>query len=179
MTGLVIIVVVKKSEARNSIEVCAPTSPCISSPIRGLRPKKFQSLQTQIEMASSARPPRLLQHLRDCRYQRPHCLFRYQNASSFHDHHRRRLFSTSPRCAAPASKFNQLRAPTMRQPSQKSMKTNMEEAKKKMMVPDDMGLLPGTFVTPPWSRRPNIAAPMGRLKWEWLRLKTRFVEGIA
>lgn len=50
------------------------------------------------------------------------------------------LFSTSRACTA---RNNQFAMPTMKQKPQKSLQVTMEEAQKKLEIPDDNGILPG------------------------------------
>lgn len=61
-----------------------------------------------------------------------------------------------------------------KQPAQPSMKTRGLEMSKSEM-PQDMGLLPGTFVRPLWRDMPSIfQQPRERLQLEWLWIKLGF-----
>ncbi|KAK2795648.1 hypothetical protein FQN50_009685, partial [Emmonsiellopsis sp. PD_5] len=43
------------------------------------------------------------------------------------------------------------------------------------MIPDDMGILPGTFIRPLWKNRPSIFKEPGRrLHMEWVNIKMKF-----
>jgi len=47
-------------------------------------------------------------------------------------------------------------------------------------IPNDMGLLPGTFVTPTLTNRPSLlSTPRARLKLEWARVKTHVMDYIG
>lgn len=61
---------------------------------------------------------------------------------------------------------------SIRQPPQPSMKTKGREMSK-ADLPQDLGLLPGTFVRPLWRDLPSIfQLPRERLQMEWLWLKS-------
>ncbi|MCJ1407281.1 hypothetical protein MMC19_001352 [Ptychographa xylographoides] len=71
-----------------------------------------------------------------------------------------------------------------RQVPQKSIKVANREAisKTDAVVPNDFGLLPGTFIMPSSEKKPSITRlPKQRMKLEWHRLKTRIVDlgGVA
>lgn len=67
--------------------------------------------------------------------------------------------------------------PQHRPPAQKSMKVAAREAMKGDAIPNDFGLLPGTFVMPSRPKRPSMfRSPRLRLQLEWRRLKTRVID---
>jgi protein MBA1 len=54
------------------------------------------------------------------------------------------------------------------------LKDAMSGAGGRDMIPDDLGLMPGTFIRPLWKNMPSIFRdPKQRLQMEWLSLKTR------
>jgi len=61
--------------------------------------------------------------------------------------------------------------PDVKRPAMRSVKAAMEEQKRIMEIPDDIGLLPETFVTPVMANRPKLLKdPRGRFKWERRRI---------
>ncbi|ODM18417.1 hypothetical protein SI65_06288 [Aspergillus cristatus] len=63
---------------------------------------------------------------------------------------------------------------SVKQPAQPSMKTRGKEMSKSEM-PQDLGLLPGTFVRPLWRDMPSIfQLPRERMQLEWLWIKQAF-----
>ncbi|EYE96215.1 uncharacterized protein EURHEDRAFT_498305 [Aspergillus ruber CBS 135680] len=61
-----------------------------------------------------------------------------------------------------------------KQPAQPSMKTRGKEMSKSEM-PQDLGLLPGTFVRPLWRDMPSVfQLPRERMQLEWLWIKQAF-----
>ncbi|KAL4952111.1 hypothetical protein BDW69DRAFT_168455 [Aspergillus filifer] len=65
-------------------------------------------------------------------------------------------------------------AASIRQPAQPSMKTRREGVSR-AELPQDLGLLPGTFVRPLWRDLPSIFHhPRERMHLEWLWVKTAF-----
>lgn len=66
-----------------------------------------------------------------------------------------------------------------RVPAQMSMKNRVKETMSganREMIPDDVGLLPGTFIKPTWQNMPSILKdPKQRLRMEWISIKTRFM----
>ncbi|KAF3482322.1 uncharacterized protein GIQ15_05081 [Arthroderma uncinatum] len=62
-------------------------------------------------------------------------------------------------------------------PAQMSSKTRMDETMRgiaRNMVPDDLGLLPGTFVRPVWKNLPSIfLEPKMRWRMEWMYWKSK------
>ncbi|KAL4906906.1 hypothetical protein BDW74DRAFT_129711 [Aspergillus multicolor] len=62
----------------------------------------------------------------------------------------------------------------MKQPAQPSMRIRTSEMARSEM-PQDIGLLPGTFIKPLWRNLPSIfQEPKVRLQYEWLWLKSWF-----
>ncbi|PYH98735.1 hypothetical protein BO71DRAFT_394898 [Aspergillus ellipticus CBS 707.79] len=62
----------------------------------------------------------------------------------------------------------------MKQPAQPSMKTRSREISR-ADLPQDIGLLPGTFIRPLWRDMPSLfAQPQERLRMEWLWIKSGF-----
>jgi protein MBA1 len=50
----------------------------------------------------------------------------------------------------------------------------MSGAGNRDLIPDDFGILPGTFIRPVWKNMPSIFRdPKQRLQMEWLSLKIR------
>ncbi|GAB7362852.1 hypothetical protein MBLNU230_g3155t1 [Neophaeotheca triangularis] len=93
-----------------------------------------------------------------------------------------------PRCRTFASTTQrqsaQTKRPQMKQRSQPSMALAEKQQREAMMktegLPDDLGILPGTFIMPPWSERPGMFQnPRGRWKLEKARAKARFWDAIA
>lgn len=83
-----------------------------------------------------------------------------------------RHFSQTPIAPRAMRGMPQTLAP--KQPAQPSMKTRGLEMSKSEM-PQDMGLLPGTFVRPLWRDMPSIfQQPRERLQLEWLWIKLGF-----
>jgi protein MBA1 len=63
------------------------------------------------------------------------------------------------------------RQPTQSQPSFKTRTKDMPMTQ----LPNDLGLLPGTFIKPLWRDMPSIfESPRDRLHMEWTWLKTLF-----
>ncbi|RDW86159.1 uncharacterized protein DSM5745_02801 [Aspergillus mulundensis] len=63
---------------------------------------------------------------------------------------------------------------SMKQPAQPSMKIRTSEMSR-TELPQDIGLLPGTFIKPLWRDLPSIfKQPKERLQFEWLWLKSWF-----
>ena len=61
-----------------------------------------------------------------------------------------------------------------KQPAQPSMKTRGKEMSKSEM-PQELGLLPGTFVRPLWRDMPSVfQLPRERMQLEWLWIKQAF-----
>jgi protein MBA1 len=93
-----------------------------------------------------------------------------------------RLFTTSPRPSAGVRKSKSF-APHqtgMKQPSQKSFEVMKKEQMKNIeQMPNDVGLIPGTFIMPTGSRLPSFASNFSeRFALEkyrlWLRVKEIF-----
>jgi hypothetical protein len=93
-----------------------------------------------------------------------------------------RLFTTSPRSSAGVRKSKSF-APHqtgMKQPSQKSFEVMKKEQMKNIeQMPNDVGLIPGTFIMPTGSRLPSFASNFSeRFALEkyrlWLRVKEIF-----
>ncbi|PWY67499.1 hypothetical protein BO70DRAFT_166492 [Aspergillus heteromorphus CBS 117.55] len=62
----------------------------------------------------------------------------------------------------------------MKQPAQPSMKTRGREISR-ADLPQDIGLLPGTFIRPLWRDLPSIFThPQERMRMEWLSVKSGF-----
>lgn len=93
-----------------------------------------------------------------------------------------RLFSSSPSTHAGVRKSRsfQPNQTGMRQPSQKSFEVMKKEQMKNLeQMPNDVGLIPGTFIMPTGSRLPGLTDNFGlRFQLEkhrlWLRLKEVF-----
>ncbi|MCJ1396272.1 hypothetical protein MMC18_009161 [Xylographa bjoerkii] len=67
--------------------------------------------------------------------------------------------------------------PRNRPPAQKSMKVAAREAMKGDAIPNDFGLLPGTFIMPSRPKRPSmLRSTRLRLQLEWHRLKARVID---
>lgn len=63
---------------------------------------------------------------------------------------------------------------SVKQPAQPSMRTRGNELSR-ADLPQDIGLLPGTFIRPLWRDMPSIfSQPSERLRMEWLWLKMGF-----
>ncbi|WEW57514.1 hypothetical protein PRK78_002981 [Emydomyces testavorans] len=64
-----------------------------------------------------------------------------------------------------------------------SMKNRVKEtmsAANRDMIPDDVGLLPGTFIRPVWKNMPSIFKdPKLRLRMEWMSLKMKVMNFIS
>jgi protein MBA1 len=93
-----------------------------------------------------------------------------------------RLFTTSPRSSAGVRKSKSF-APHqtgMKQPSQKSFEVMKKEQMKNIeQMPNDVGLIPGTFIMPTGSRLPSFTSNFSeRFALEkyrlWLRVKEIF-----
>lgn len=93
-----------------------------------------------------------------------------------------RLFSTTPSPHAGVRKPRsfQPHQPGMKQPSQKSFEVMKKEQMKNIeQMPNDVGLIPGTFIMPTGSRLPSLTQDFGlRFQLEkyrlWLRVKEAF-----
>lgn len=82
-----------------------------------------------------------------------------------------RPFSQSSQQWAAGGRAVNFRPPGVAQPSFKTRTQGMKLAD----LPNDIGLLPGTFVRPLWSDMPSIfSAPKDRLHMEWTWLKSLF-----
>jgi protein MBA1 len=82
-----------------------------------------------------------------------------------------RSFSQVPQrwAAIRSQNFN---APSMTQPS---MKTRTKEAMRGQAMPNDIGLLPGTFVRPLWRDMPSVfKEPKNALRMQWTWMKSVF-----
>jgi len=70
--------------------------------------------------------------------------------------------------------------PKMKQPSQPSMKLQLKQQMKKGAIPNDMGLLPDTFIMPVWSKRPSLVSMLReRLQLERFRVFQRLKDFLA
>ncbi|PGH26695.1 hypothetical protein AJ80_01641 [Polytolypa hystricis UAMH7299] len=89
-------------------------------------------------------------------------------------------FSVSNPARRSAIGQQQLMTGQPKAPAQMSMKNRMKDAfanVRKDGIPDDVGLLPGTFVRPVWANMLSIFSnPKGRLRLEWAWLKSRVVD---
>jgi len=93
-----------------------------------------------------------------------------------------RLFSTTPRSHAGVRKPRsfQPQQPGIKQPSQKSFEVMKKEQMQNIeQMPNDVGLIPGTFIMPTGSRLPSLTQSFGlRFQLEkyrlWLRVKEVF-----
>ena len=90
-----------------------------------------------------------------------------------------RAFATSPQCAA--STVKQVKPSQQSQPSQPSISAQMERMKKKAMrsgdIPDDIGLLPETFVMPPAEKLPGwLSNHKDRWMMEKARMRARWAD---
>jgi hypothetical protein len=103
------------------------------------------------------------------------CLYTQSSATT-------RLFTTTPRTSAGVRKSKSF-APHqtgMKQPSQKSFEVMKKEQMKNIeQMPNDVGLIPGTFIMPTGSRLPSFVTEFGkRFQLEkyrlWLRVKEIF-----
>ncbi|KAL1995482.1 hypothetical protein VTN49DRAFT_1669 [Thermomyces lanuginosus] len=91
-------------------------------------------------------------------------------------------FSSTPVSSAPCRAFSQTAAPqlkgipqsiSVKSPAEPSMRTRFRDLRAST-VPQDLGLLPGTFIRPVWHEMPSIfKQPRERLRMEWLWWKTR------
>ncbi|KAE8151926.1 hypothetical protein BDV25DRAFT_128415 [Aspergillus avenaceus] len=89
------------------------------------------------------------------------------------------LYSCQCRLFSHSSQRNALRgAPeniAVKQPPQPSMKTR-GKTMSRHDLPQDLGVLPGTFIKPRWRELPSIFQfPRERLQFEWLWIKTGFM----
>ncbi|KAL5337555.1 hypothetical protein BJX70DRAFT_369112 [Aspergillus crustosus] len=83
-----------------------------------------------------------------------------------------RQFSLSPHCSAARSAMPQTLSP--KQPAQPSMRSRGQNLTRSEL-PQDIGLLPGTYIRPLWRDLPSIfQQPRERLHFEWLWLKSWF-----
>ncbi|KAF3894340.1 Mitochondrial inner membrane protein Mba1 [Trichophyton interdigitale] len=96
------------------------------------------------------------------------------------------VFQWPSKCAARSFSQSSLRAgmtaPKVvapKPPAQMSMKNRLQETMRgvnKEMVPDDIGLLPGTFIRPVWQNLPSLFSdPKSRLHMEWMHWKMKFL----
>lgn len=72
-------------------------------------------------------------------------------------------------------------APSMRKQSQPSLASSRQQQLQQAMrsgnIPDEMGLLPQTFIMPRMKNRPSWFSNFSdRKKMEWTRLRTRITE---
>lgn len=82
-----------------------------------------------------------------------------------------RRFSQAPQLTGKPMATQNLSIPSPPQPSMRTRQKTMGRAE----VPQDMGLLPGTFIRPMWSAMPSIfEQPRERLQMEWLWLRLSF-----
>lgn len=75
-----------------------------------------------------------------------------------------------------------IKAAKPKTPPQMSMRTRFKEAINNNLdaLPDDVGLLPDTFVRPVWKNRPSILKDFkSRMRMEWLSLKLAFTNFIG
>ncbi|EFE33843.1 uncharacterized protein ARB_07308 [Trichophyton benhamiae CBS 112371] len=96
------------------------------------------------------------------------------------------VFQWPSKCAARSFSQSSLRAgmtaPKVmapKPPAQMSMKNRLQETMRginKEMVPDDIGILPGTFIRPVWQNLPSwFSDPKTRLHMEWMHWKMKFL----
>ncbi|GAB7353508.1 hypothetical protein MBLNU459_g3955t1 [Dothideomycetes sp. NU459] len=87
---------------------------------------------------------------------------------------KRRTFATSRTCLAGKKSDQATKMPKMNTPAQKSLQVAMAEQKAAKRLPDDIGLLPDTFVMPHGANLPSLFSdPRGRLALERARLWQR------
>lgn len=87
-----------------------------------------------------------------------------------------RHFSQAPQLNKKPAAMQNMRLP---RPPQPSMRTRARTANL-TELPQDLGLLPGTFVRPPWSEMPSIIGMWNeRLRMEWLSLKMSFADFVG
>ncbi|EFR02538.1 hypothetical protein MGYG_05534 [Nannizzia gypsea CBS 118893] len=100
------------------------------------------------------------------------------------------VFQWSSKCASRSFSQSSLRAGMMapkvmtpKPPAQMAMKTRLEETMRGInssMVPDDVGLLPGTFVRPVWKNLPSwFSDPKMRWRMEWMHWKMKFLNFVS
>ncbi|EER24424.1 hypothetical protein CPC735_057940 [Coccidioides posadasii C735 delta SOWgp] len=96
-----------------------------------------------------------------------------------HSLYQLRPFSSSGNQYAAKGTFKAIKP---RIPAQMSMKNRVKEtmsSANRDMIPDDVGLLPGTFIRPAWRNLPSIfKEPKLRLRMEWMSLKMTVVNFI-
>ncbi|TPX26649.1 hypothetical protein DIZ76_012111 [Coccidioides immitis] len=97
-----------------------------------------------------------------------------------HSLYQLRPFSSSGNQYAAKGTFKAIKP---RIPAQMSMKNRVKEtmsSANRDMIPDDVGLLPGTFIRPAWRNLPSIFKdPKLRLRMEWMSLKMTVVNFIS
>lgn len=87
-------------------------------------------------------------------------------------HHR--TFAHTPGHMATMGATQLLRPKTPPQMSMRNVVKDTMTGAQRDMIPDDLGLMPGTFIRPVWKNMPSIFRdPKRRLQMEWVSLKVR------